>query len=496
MNEFANKNIARMKSYAPPIEGRRQYDGMLLDFNERTVPPSQKVIKALRKFLDKNDLQIYPEYGRIEAKIADYAGVEKDQVMIVNGSDQGIDLIFRTFTSKGGKVVIPSPSFAMFYQCAEIMGNKVISPESSKAIDEKTQLVVICNPNNPTGSLTSLEEIEKILKKAANINGVVYVDEAYFEFSGVTTAKLIRKYPNLIITRTFSKAFGIASLRIGYILAQKPLIDEMKKIRGPYDVNMMAVCAASASLEDLGSMRRYVAEVMNKAKPLIEKFFTQNRIDFYPSKANFILFKPNNSKVFKALKANGLLLRPRGGELLRLTIGTVEQTEKFIRFYRENFLQKYAFLDRDGALIFEPRDNFQIDSLKKLKILPGVTKGLKRLKQKGFKFIMVSNQDGLGTKSFPKKDFEKPQNRLVEILMKQGIEFEKIFVCPHKEEGNCNCRKPKTGLLDAFFKSNCGRIDMENSFMYGDRESDRQFAKNLNLKFIKAQTNGKFDLEK
>ena len=221
----------------------------------------------------------------------------------------------------------------------------------------------------------------------------------------------------------------------------------------------------------------------------------QNRIEFYPSGANFILFKLNNPEVFETLKENGLLLRPRNGQFIRLTIGTTGQMEEFIQFYRENFLQKYAFLDRDGALIFEPQDDFQIDSIEKLKVLPGVIKGLKTLQQKGFKFIMISNQDGVGTESFPKEDFEKPQQKFLEILKKEGLEFEEIFVCPHKPEDNCSCRKPKTGLVDEFFSKNRGRIDMKNSFMYGDRKSDQQFAKNLNLKFIKAKTNGKFDLQ-
>lgn len=156
---------------------------------------------------------------------------------------------------------------------------------------------------------------------------------------------------------------------------------------------------------------------------------------------------------------------------------------------------KYAFLDRDGTLIFEPQGTFQIDNIEKLQILPGVIDGLKRLGKEGFKLIMVSNQDGLGTKAFPKKDFDKVQNKMLGIFGKNGIKFSEIFICPHLPFDNCDCRKPKTGLVDAFFAKNRARIDMENSFMYGDRDSDRAFAKNLNLKFIKATTNGKFNLQ-
>lgn len=151
---------------------------------------------------------------------------------------------------------------------------------------------------------------------------------------------------------------------------------------------------------------------------------------------------------------------------------------------------KIAFLDRDGVLIFEPPDTKQIDSIDKLKILPGVIGGLKKLRDSGYKFVMVSNQDGVGTKSFPKKDFEKPQNEFLRLLKLEGLEFYKIFICPHKKEGNCSCRKPKIGLLKAWLKSE--KIDFEKSFMIGDLETDMQFAENIGVRGIKMETNGIF----
>ncbi len=144
-------------------------------------------------------------------------------------------------------------------------------------------------------------------------------------------------------------------------------------------------------------------------------------------------------------------------------------------------LKKYAFLDRDGTLIFEPKDTFQIDSIELLKILPGVINGLKKLKNDGFRLVMISNQDGLGSASFPKKNFEKPQNEMLRIFKEKGIEFERVFICPHLRKDNCKCRKPKTGLVDEFIK--LADIDMKNSFVCGDRESDKKFAENLGLKF-------------
>ena len=162
---------------------------------------------------------------------------------------------------------------------------------------------------------------------------------------------------------------------------------------------------------------------------------------------------------------------------------------------------KYAFLDRDGALIYEPPPEetalgevpYQIDSIEKLKILDGVVEGLQRLKELGYKFVMISNQDGMGTDVFPRPDFERPQQQMLNVFKENGIEFEEIFICPHLSEENCDCRKPKTGLVDEFFERN--DIDMDNSIMYGDRYSDRQFAENLGLKFVKADTNGDFKID-
>ena len=151
---------------------------------------------------------------------------------------------------------------------------------------------------------------------------------------------------------------------------------------------------------------------------------------------------------------------------------------------------KVAFLDRDGVLIYEPEDTKQIDSLEKLKILPGVISGLKCLLNSGYKLVMVSNQDGLGTKSFPTRDFEVVQNKLLEILKEQGVSFYEIFICPHFEKNKCNCRKPKTGLLEKFLKEE--NIDIEKSFVVGDRKSDEELAKNIGVRFYQCEVNGTF----
>ncbi|MFA5386264.1 MAG: histidinol-phosphatase [Candidatus Paceibacterota bacterium] len=153
-------------------------------------------------------------------------------------------------------------------------------------------------------------------------------------------------------------------------------------------------------------------------------------------------------------------------------------------------MKKVAFLDRDGALIYEPQDTFQVDSVDQLKILPGVVENLQRLQRLGYQLVMVTNQDGLGTSSNPQKNFEAVQNKLFELLQQHGIKLDQVFVCPHFPQDNCLCRKPKTGLVAGSLEEE--PIDHDASLMVGDRETDRQFAKNIGVRFLKMETNGHF----
>jgi histidinol-phosphate aminotransferase len=509
MKNLALKRIQAMKPYRPPIDGRSMYPGLLLDFNERSTAPAASVRQALLRRDADVKPQLYPEYFDLDDKLAAYAGVQNSQVMITNGTDQAIDIIFRTFTDRDDTIIIPEPTFAMYAQYARVNGNRIASPLYGKddlayplqavldGIDDSVKLIVVCNPNNPTGTLLPAADIGKIARQAPN--AIVYVDEAYFEFSGVTAAGLVDKYPNVIISRTFSKAFGLAGLRIGYVIAQQQYITEMLKVRGPYDVNQLAYRAAVAALANTEDVKSYCREVMEQAKPLVEKFFRQNNVNFYPSAGNFILFKPANpAAVAETLRREGIAVRPQAKPnikgTLRLTVGTTAQMKTFIGVYKEAVLkqapQKYAFIDRDGTLIYEPPDSLQIDSLEKLRILDGVIEGLQRLRGRGYRLVMVSNQDGVGTASFPLASFEGPQQAMLDTFRDAGITFERVFICPHLPEDNCNCRKPKTGLLDDWLKATV--LDTKQSFVYGDRASDKGLAGSLGLTFVQMTTNGNF----
>lgn len=352
MKNLALFRIQKLQPYRPPLGSRRDYEGILLDFNERTLPPHKTVVEAAQKAGSQN-LQVYPEYSELEKLIAEYAGVRPEQVMLSNGSDQAGEVIFRTFTDKDDKVIIPAPSFDMFFQNAGVIGNRIVSPLYDKAtlsfplkeilnvIDASIKLVVVCNPNSPTGTLVPSTDVEKIAQKAPN--AIVFVDEAYFEFSGVSAVPLIKNYPNIIVTRTFSKAFGLSSLRVGYVIADEMYINEMLKVRSPYPVNVAGYEAAMEAMKNNSYMRDYVDEVVDKARPMVERFFQENKITFSTSSANFILFRPDNpDAVYQSLRKTGILLRPQNkpnieGDL-RLTIGTLQQMKKFCKIYKEEIL--------------------------------------------------------------------------------------------------------------------------------------------------------------
>ncbi|MBD3183393.1 aminotransferase class I/II-fold pyridoxal phosphate-dependent enzyme [Candidatus Poribacteria bacterium] len=342
--------IRKMKPYKPPLEGRSDRDYTLLDFNERTIGTSPEVKEALKNFIDDDRLQVYPEYGTVEREIAGYAEIKDSHVIITNGGDQGIDIICRAHLSNGDKVIIPFPGFAMHYQSAGIQGAEFIEPVYNskdgsfpldKVIDlikhqERIRLVILCNPNNPLGTPIEIDDVKLILEEAKGRDIPVLHDEAYFEFSGITCKDFIDKYDNLYIIRTFSKAFGLVATRVGYVISQDSNLEELLKIRGPYDVNMFAKVAVLAALKDRGYMEDYVNEVMKVSKPKLEGYLKNKGVKFFPSKANFLFLPVDNSEaIIDGLKDQGILVRPKqdpdGHKRVRVGVGTSEDTDALIR---------------------------------------------------------------------------------------------------------------------------------------------------------------------
>ena len=251
----------------------------------------------------------------------------------------------RTFTEPGAEVIIPQPSFSMYTQWAAVNRLKVVSPAYANyycgypaqtvlaAINPNTRIIFVCNPNNPTGTPTDLTIIELLAVSAPQ--AIIFVDEAYGEYANVSAVKLLAKHPNIIVTRTFSKAFGLAGYRVGYILASAPHINELRKVRGPFDVNAEAVAAVLPALADSSAMRDYCREVMTLAKPLVEASLTQLGIKYLPSAANFLLFPHADAATIaeqlvqagwrvKTLQLAGL------GSCIRVTIGPTATMRRWL----------------------------------------------------------------------------------------------------------------------------------------------------------------------
>ena len=338
------EHLYAMAPYTPPLEGRSVAEHLLLDFNERTLPVSDAIVRALCDYIQSGQLQKYPSYGDITQKLAAYTGVDEDQLMITNGSDQGIDLVIRSALDATGQAIIPGPSFAIYEQCASVENAEIISPqydpergypgaEVLSAIGSNTRLIVIASPNNPSGTRADPKDVKRILQTAPH--AVVLVDECYFEYSGATVVGLVAEYPNLVVTRTFSKTWGLPSLRFGFLVSQADNIKQLLKVRGPYDINQLAVIAAGAALAEPEYTKNYASEVMGEAKPLLEAWFDSRHIAYWPSSANYLwAFPPKARELANFLQTRGILVRPkknRQDELgLRITVGNLEQTKRLI----------------------------------------------------------------------------------------------------------------------------------------------------------------------
>ena len=337
--------LYQMSAYEPPLEGRSVDKHTLLDFNERTLRVDASIEQALIEYISSGSLQKYPAYGDIVEKIASYAGVPAANLMITNGSDQGIDLTIRAVCSPGDQAIIPAPSFAIYRQFAEVEDVTVIEPLYTKEggfptsdvlglIGPKTKLIVIPNPNNPSGTAVPRQEIEQILQAAPQ--AAVLLDECYFEYLGQSVADLCSHYDNLVVARTFSKTWGLASLRLGFLVSSVSNIEQLLKIRGPYDVNQLAVVAVSAALDSPNYTKDFIKEVMTKSKPALESWCKGQKIEYWPSSANFIwTFPPKAAELADYLQEQNILVRPKkdpAGQLgLRINLGTLGQTEKLIR---------------------------------------------------------------------------------------------------------------------------------------------------------------------
>lgn len=362
------KAVTEMEEYNPPTSDREDY--LRLDFNENTIGCSPRVVRSVNS-LKQSYFSIYPEYSKLKEALAEYCKVGINEVVPTNATDEAIKTIVETYIEKGrDEIIIPVPTFALykFYSqlneaiIKEIQYNDDLSFPTNNvlsAINRKTKIVVIINPNSPTGTSINDKDIIEIIEKAQENDAIVMIDEAYYQFYGKTSIPLIKKYGNLIVTQTFSKAFGLAGIRLGYIVSNENNIKNMQKALSPYSVNSVAVACAFSALKDSNYIENYVGEV-RESKTILYNELDSLGISYVKSDANFVLLKigENAEKFCRKLMEKGILVRNRSKDPLlegwvRVTIGTKIQTEKLAKELSKALkeINPLLIFDIDGVLV-------------------------------------------------------------------------------------------------------------------------------------------------
>jgi len=333
--------ILEMAPYSPPSSGR---EGKIrLDFNENTVGCSPKVVSFLAAHFSTERLTIYPEYEETRRALSRYFGLPESCFTLCNGTDEAIQVLVHTYVGEGDRVLVCHPSYAMYRFYAQVAGARVEEipyrtgdlafplEELLGATGPDVRAVLISNPNNPTGTAIGIPEIVRILDACPG--AAVLIDEAYFDFYGVTALGLLETYPNLFVSRTFSKAHGLAALRVGVLFSREENVAYLRKGQSPYSVNALAALAVRAAVEDREYLENYVRQAL-AARELLYEGFRRRGIRFWPSQGNFVLFDAGARavEIRDALRARGVLVRDRSYELpgtVRVTAGTPAQVERF-----------------------------------------------------------------------------------------------------------------------------------------------------------------------
>jgi histidinol-phosphate aminotransferase len=342
----AREVVNNLHAYRPPLAGRT---GLRLDFNESTVGCSPRVLARLRS-LDTELLARYPEREPVEKEVADFLGLDPAQVLLTNGVDEAIHLLCSTYLDPGDEALIVVPTFAMYAIFAQAEGARIVEVRAGDdftfpaqallaQVSARTRLIAVANPNNPTGAAVAGNVLIQIAQAAPQ--AAVLVDEAYFEFHGETLIDHRRQIENLFVARTFSKAYGLAGLRIGILAGEARQMAMVRRVASPYNVNAAALAVLPEALQDQEYVGRYVAQVLSNRDKLQQELGNLG-LRYWPSHANFVLVRIGSAhaEFVQALRDRGILVRDRHTDpgcegCVRLTVGSDGHTETFITALRD-----------------------------------------------------------------------------------------------------------------------------------------------------------------
>lgn len=330
--------VQAMKEYHPPLGSR---DVLRLDFNENTLACSPKVLEALGR-ISAGALTRYPEREPVEATVAAHLGLAPAQVALTNGVDEAIHVLFETFLESGDELLLPVPTYTMYEVYASATDARAVAVQAEDdlqfpferliaAITPRTKIIAIANPNSPSGSIATRAQLTELARRAPQ--AIVLVDEAYFHFHGDTVIDLVGIIPNLIVARTFSKAYGLAGLRVGMLAGPFELMRWIRRVLSPYSVNSLALACLPPALDDAAYLNWYAAEVV-AARASFEVVLDRVAIRRWPSHANFILVEigARHAEFVDRMRAGGVLVRDRSNDpgcdgRVRITIGIRQQMQ-------------------------------------------------------------------------------------------------------------------------------------------------------------------------
>jgi histidinol-phosphate aminotransferase len=333
--------VKAMKEYHPPLGNR---DLLRLDFNENTLACSPRVREVLGS-ISAGALTRYPEREPVEAVVAAHLGLSHEQVALTNGVDEAIHVLFEAFLEAGDELLLPVPTYTMYEVYASATDARVVTVQASEdlqfpferllaAVTQKTKIIAIANPNSPSGSVAAREQLLQLAQLAPH--AVLLVDEAYFHFHGETVIDLVDVIPNLVVARTFSKAYGLAGLRLGLLAGSVEIMRWVRRVLSPYSVNSLALACLPAALDDAAYINWYVSEVL-AARTDFEMALETVQLRRWPSRANFILVDigPQHAEFVHLMRASGVLVRDRSNDpgcdgRVRISIGTREQMKQAI----------------------------------------------------------------------------------------------------------------------------------------------------------------------
>lgn len=319
-----------------------------MDLNTSPYIP-QRWLKNLESKIPTLKVNEYPDstYRDLVEEISRYAKVEKDKIIPTNGGDEAIDIIVNAFIDFGCEAILSSPTYEYFRVSVELQGGRIVNIRRRgdftddidgilSAINDKTRIIFLCSPNNPTGNTIPYDDVLTILERAPDVP--VVIDEAYYEYCGKTFIELTETYDNLIIVRTLSKAFGLAGARIGYIVASRETVKLLNKVRPPNSLSLISIELAKIALKDSGTVLRNARKIVKERERVRELLSTLPKIQTYPSEANFILFKSREvdaKLIHKKLMQKGIVTRfldfGNGDTYLRVTISLPEHNNKFLK---------------------------------------------------------------------------------------------------------------------------------------------------------------------